>query len=423
MASMGGFCVHNLRCTQCGKSRLCLHGLLQAWPVLKNAVVSGRKAWMEWFGWGGVSIPAVILWRKMPREIECRKELRDMKKIKLNAVAEAVAEANGGMISTELLGVLKEAHAAGLNAEGVCTFEKIPAEPRHITYGCPLSEEAEAVLLVRGRMGDREAKQVFFAAYEGLVRKRAAAFYHRGNGRRLLGDFDEAVSLACEAFYQAMDEADVVKDGRLVRVSNLFGMVARRYEAKERMDNLSVTIPANLYHAANRLDAYLKDNMLCLEDASRETCEDAGCCGGLGWKAVRDACAALRMGSQPFSDLQCADVDAAPGGMQEDRILFLCDGQGVIAWDTVQWIAGVITKLSGSRKVRVFADFHGFNRSGAGMSFAELAEKYGCSTRTIRDDIKAAREMIAGEMRRQDAEVTAELEDGRRHGYLKSQAR
>lgn len=41
------------------------------------------------------------------------------------------------------------------------------------------------------------------------------------------------------------------------------------------------------------------------------------------------------------------------------------------------------------------------------MSFAELAEKYGCSTKTVRDDIKAAREMIEDEMRRQDAEVTA----------------
>ena len=272
-------------------------------------------------------------------------------------------------------------------------------------------------------MGDREAKQVFFAAYEGLVRKRAASFYHHGNGRRILGDYDEAVSLACEAFYQAMDEADVVKDGRLVRVSNLFGVVARRYEAKERMDNLGITIPANLYHAANRLDAYLKDNMLCLEDISRETCEDAGCCGSFGWKSVRDACAALRMGSQPFSDLQCVDMDAAAGGMCGDKILFLCDGQDMIAWDTVRWIAGVIAKLSDSRKVRVFADFHGFNRSGRGMSFAELAEKYECSTRTMRDDIKAAREMIAGEMRRQDAEVTAELAGGRKLGYLKSQAR
>lgn len=108
-----------------------------------------------------------------------------MKKIKLNAVAEAVAEANGGTISTELLETLKLAQAAGLNAEGDCTFEKISAEPRNITYGCPLSEEAEAVLLIRSRMGDREAKQIFFAAYEGLVKKRAAAFYHHGNGRRL----------------------------------------------------------------------------------------------------------------------------------------------------------------------------------------------------------------------------------------------
>ena len=83
----------------------------------------------------------------------------------------------------------------------------------------------------------------------------------------------------------------------------------------------------------------------------------------------------------------------------------------------------MITKLSGFRKVRVFADFHGFNKSGTGMSFVELAEKYGCSTRTVRDDIKAARKMIADEMRRQDAEVTAELAGGRRHGYLKSQAR
>ena len=356
----------------------------------------------------------------MPKEIECRKELQDMKKIKLNAVADAVAEANGGMISTELLEVLKLAHAAGLNAEGDCAFKKIPAEPRRITYGCPLSEEAEAVLLIRGRMGDREAKQVFFAAYEGLVKKRAASFYHHGNGRRLLGDFDEAVSLACEAFYQAMDEADIVKDGRFVRVSNLFGVAARRYEARERMDNLSVSIPANLYHAANRLDAYLKDNMLRLEDISRETCEDAGCCGSFGWTSVRDACAALRMGSQPFSDLQCEDVPS--GEMQGDRILFLYDGENVIAWDTVRWIAGVITKLSDSRKVRVFADFHGFNRSGTGMSFVELAEKYGCSTRTVRDDIKVARAMIADEMRRQDAEVTAELAGGRRMGYLKSQA-
>lgn len=359
----------------------------------------------------------------MPQEIECRKELQDMKKIKLNAVAEAVAKSNGGTISTELLRVLKLAQAAGLNAEGDCIFEKIPAEPRRITYGCPLSEEAEAVLLVRGRMGDREAKQVFYAAYEGLVKKRAASFYHHGNGRRLLGDFDEAVSLACEAFYQAMDEADIVKDGRLVRVSNLFGVIARRYEARERMYNLSVSIPANLYHAANRLDAYLKDNMLCLENISLETCEDAGCCGSFGWKSVRDACAALRMGSQSFSDLQREDEDAVSGGMCGDKILFLCDRQNVIDWDTVRWIAGVITKLSGFRKVRVFADFHGLNRSGTGMSFAELAEKYGCSTRTVRDDIKAAREMIADEMRRQDAEVTAELAGGRRHGYLKSQAK
>lgn len=341
-----------------------------------------------------------------------------MKKIKLNAVAEAVAEANGGTISTELLGVLKLAHAAGLNAEGDCAFDKIPAEPRCITYGCPLSEEAEAVLLIRGRIGDREAKQIFFAAYEGLVKKRASSFYHHGNGRRLLGDFDEAVSLACEAFYQAMDEADIVKDGRLVRVSNLFGVIARRYEARERMYNLSVSIPANLYHAANRLDAYLKENMLCLEDISRETCEDAGCCGSFGWTSVRDACAALRMSCQSFSDLQCTNVD----GMLGDRILFLYDGENAAAWDTVRWIAGVITKLSGFRKVRVFADFHGFNRSGTGMSFVELAEKYGCSTRTVRDDIKAAREMIVDEMRRQDAEVTAELAGGRRMGYLKSQA-
>ncbi len=238
-----------------------------------------------------------------------------------------------------------------------------------------------------------------------------------------MGDFDEAVSLACEAFYQAMDEADVVKDGRLVRVSNLFGVIARRYEARERMDNLSVSIPANLYHAANRLDVYLKDNMLCLEDISRETCEDAGCCGSFGWMSVRDACAALRMGSQSFSDLQCADMDAVSGGMYGDKILFLCDGQNVIDLDTVRWIEDVITKLYGFRKVKVFADFHGFNRSGTGMSFAELAEKYGCSTRTVRDDIKAAREMIADEMRRQDAEVTAELAGGRRLGYLKSQAK
>ena len=98
-----------------------------------------------------------------------------MKKIRLNAVAEAVAESNGGTISSELLEVLKKAHAAGLNAEWDCAFEKIPAEPRCITYSCPLSEEAEAVLLVCGRMGDREAKQIFFAAYEGLVKKRAAS--------------------------------------------------------------------------------------------------------------------------------------------------------------------------------------------------------------------------------------------------------
>lgn len=341
-----------------------------------------------------------------------------MKKIKLNAVAEAVAEANRGMISTELMGVLKLAHAAGLNAERDCAFEKIPAEPRCLTYGCPLSEEAEAVLLIRGRMGDREAKRIFFAAYEGLVKKRAASFYHYGNGRRLLGDFDEAISLACEAFYQTMDEVDVVKDGRLVRVSNLFGVIARRYEARERMDNMNISIPANLYHAANRLDAYLKDNMLCLEDISRETCEDAGCCGNFGWMSVRDACAALRMSCQSFSDLQNADVD----GMLGDRMLFLYDRENAATWDTVRWIAGVITKLSGSKKVRVFADFHGFNRSGTGMSFVELAEKYGCSTRTVRDDIKAAREMIADEMRRQDAEVTAELAGGRRLGYLKSLA-
>jgi len=43
-------------------------------------------------------------------------------------------------------------------------------------------------------------------------------------------------------------------------------------------------------------------------------------------------------------------------------------------------------------------------------------------SRTVRDDIKAARAMIAGEMRRQDAEVIAELAGGRRLGYLKSQA-
>ena len=53
----------------------------------------------------------------------------------------------------------------------------------------------------------------------------------------------------------------------------------------------------------------------------------------------------------------------------------------------------------------------------------ELAEKYGCSTRIVWDDIKAAREMIADEMRRQDAEVTAELAGGRRLGYLKCQAK
>lgn len=344
-----------------------------------------------------------------------------MKKIKLNAVAEAVAEANGGAISTELLGVLKKAQAAGLNAEGDGTFEEIPAEPRRIIYGCPLSGEAEAVLLIRGRMGDREAKRAFFAAYEGLVRKRAASFYHHRGGRRLLGDYDEAVSMACEAFYQAAEEADVVKNGRLVGVSNLFGVVARRFETRERLGSVGMAIPANLYHAANRLDAYLKDNMLRLEDISREVCEDAGCCGSFGWKSVRDACAALRTGCQPFSDLRCMDVGVFPGGMA-GNILFLYGGEDVDSWDTVRWIAGVITKLSGSRKVRVFADFHGFNRDGAGMSFAELAEKYGCSTRTVRDDIKAARKMIADEMRRQDAEVTAELAGGRRPGYLKSQA-
>ncbi len=162
--------------------------------------------------------------------------------------------------------------------------------------------------------------------------------------------------------------------------------------------------------------------MLCLEDVSRETCEDAGCCGSFRWTSVRDACAALRVGSKPFSDMQYADTNVSTGGTQGDRMLFLYDGENVVAWDTVRWIAGVIKNLSGSRKVRVFADFHGFNRSGAGMSFAELAEKYGCSTRTVRDDIKAARTMIAEEMRRQDAEVTAELAGGRRQGYLKSQA-
>ena len=72
-------------------------------------------------------------------------------------------------------------------------------------------------------------------------------------------------------------------------------------------------------------------------------------------------------------------MDAAPGGMQGDRVLFLCDGQGVIAWDTVRWIEGIITKLSDSRKVRVFADFHGFNRSGAGMSFAEQQRNMGAA--------------------------------------------
>lgn len=126
-----------------------------------------------------------------------------------------------------------------------------------------------------------------------------------------------------------------MKDGRLVRVSNLFGVIARRYEARECMYNLSVSISANLYHAANCLDAYLKDNMLCLEDISQETCEDAGCCGSIGWTSVRDACAALRMRCQSFSDLQCADVD----GMLGDRILFLYDGENAAAWDTVRWIA------------------------------------------------------------------------------------
>lgn len=73
------------------------------------------------------------------------------------------------------------------------------------------------------------------------------------------------------------------------------------------MYNLSMSIPANLYYAANRLDAYLKDNMLCLENISRETCEDA-----------------------------------VSGGMCGDKILFLCDGQNVMDWDTVRWIAGVM---------------------------------------------------------------------------------
>lgn len=131
---------------------------------------------MRWFYESGASVLAATLRWRTPQEIECRKELQDMKKIRLNAVAVAVAESNSGTISTELLEVLKKAHAAGHNAEEDCVFEKIPAEPRGIICGCPLSEEAEAVLLVRGRMGDREAKQVFFAAYEGLVKKRAAAF-------------------------------------------------------------------------------------------------------------------------------------------------------------------------------------------------------------------------------------------------------
>ena len=52
---------------------------------------------------------------------------------------------------------------------------------RHITG---FSTFGLLLLLIRGRMGDREAKQVFFAAYEGLVRKRAASFYHHGGGRR-----------------------------------------------------------------------------------------------------------------------------------------------------------------------------------------------------------------------------------------------
>lgn len=47
---------------------------------------------------------------------------------------------------------------------------------------------------------------------------------------------------------------------------------------------------------------------------------------------------------------------------------------------------------------------------------------YGCSTRTVRDDIKTARAVIADEMQRQNAEVIAELVGGRRMGYLTSQA-
>lgn len=56
------------------------------------------------------------------------------------------------------------------------------------------------------------------------------------------------------------------------------------------------------------------------------------------------------------------------------------------------------------------------------MPFVELTEKYGCSTRTMRDGIKAARAMIADEMRRQVADGTVELAGGMRPGYLKSQA-
>ena len=199
-----------------------------------------------------------------------------MKKIKLATILD-VLSSNNGFISEDLKNALILADDNGLCDESSPLLDRdwILTDDRKLDYStAPLSEEAEAVLLIRAKCGDKEAIEKLLQAHKNFLNTMAVELQKRSLGDVAYTDIEDCRQSVAEIFLEKIKRTEICCNGHIIKAISLLDYKTRTYATKniavggiKTEYNLAVKSIYN-FIKANKQDDVIKVSREAVKDAA-----------------------------------------------------------------------------------------------------------------------------------------------------------
>lgn len=200
-----------------------------------------------------------------------------MKKIKLAAILDVLSTHNG-FISEDLKNALILADDNGLCDESSPLLDRdwILTDNRKVDYStAPLSEEAEAVLLLRAKCGDKKAIEKLLTIHKNFLYTIAKELQKRSLGDVAYTDIEDCRQSVAEIFLEKIKRTEICCNGHIIKAITLLDYKTRTYATKniavggiKTEYNLAVKSIYNFIKANNKQDGVIKVSREAVKDAA-----------------------------------------------------------------------------------------------------------------------------------------------------------